>query len=259
MVVEFSYTNPPVGTPPAIFGHETSVQSGLIYNGAEDHSLAFTGAGAVNTPDLSLTNISDEITVALWAKGDGNALPVATFAFEGEDFEGNRQASSHLPWGNGVIFWDCGNEGNGWDRINRQATEAEYENVWAHWAFTKNANTGTMRIFRNGELWHQATGRDNRINIEKFSIGSNTENTTGYRGELDAIQVFNKELDSDAIKIWMHQQYDSSLPFAENLEAFYNFDEGTGNITNDISPNANVATVAGTPAWRTLRGKDLFK
>ena len=259
LVVEFSYTNPPVGTPPAIFAHQTGFQSGLVYNGNEDNALEFSGTGSVATPDLSLTEITDEITIAFWSRGNANALPTATFAFEGEDFAGNRNAGAHLPWGNGIIFWDCGNEGNGWDRISRQATEAEYENEWAHWAFTKNSNTGVMRIFRNGESWHEANGRTNSINIEKFSIGANIENVTSYQGQLDAFQIFNKELDADAIKIWMHQLYDDSLPFAENLQAFYDFDEGMGQAANDVSPNGSVANIIGAPAWRSVRGKDLFK
>ena len=63
------------------------------------------------------------------------------------------------PGENGQIYWDCGNDGGGYDRINKQATEAEYEGTWQHWAFTKNATTGDMRIYLNGELWHTGTGK----------------------------------------------------------------------------------------------------
>jgi len=259
VIMEFSYTTPPVGAAASIFGHQTANESGLIFMGGNDHAINFTGVGSVRTPDLSLTEITDEITIALWAKGNPITLPVNTFAFEGEDSNGIRHAGSHLPWGNGRIFWDCGNLGNGWDRIDKQATEAEYENVWAHWAFTKNANTGSMKIYRNGSLWHQGTGKTHPINIEKFTIGANIEKVTSYQGEMDAFQIFNKELDEDAIKAWMSRPYDPSLPFAANLQSYYSFDEGTGTTTTDISPNGNVANIESTPTWTRIRGRDLFK
>ena len=259
LIMEFSYTTPPVATAPSIYGHQTANQSGLVYLGGNDNALNFAGVGSVRTPDFSLSEISDEITIALWTKGNEAALPVNTYAFEGVDGDNNRQASTHLPWSNGQIYWDCGYGSGSYDRINKQATESEYEGAWTHWTFTKNAPTGSMKIFKNGTLWHQGTAKNKPMDIEKFFIGSSSRGITNYQGLIDGVQIFNKELDETAIKAWMYQPYDSSLPFAANLQSYYSFDEGSGRTTTDISPNANVANIESTPVWTKVRGRDLFK
>lgn len=255
IIVDFSFTTQPVANQLLIAGHIAGFRSGKEYASAEDHAITFKGAGSIRTPDLALTEISDEITIALWTKGNEEALPTGTFAFEGDNADGEREAGVHLPWGNGQIFWDCGNEGT-YDRISKQATESEYEGTWTHWTFTKNATAGSMKIFKNGELWHQAGGKTNLIDIQKFVIGANGDGGTSYHGQIDDLHIFNKELDGEEIKRWMFYSNGNSW---QSLQSSYKFDEGSGRITKDNTPNEYEANFEGFPEWSRIRGKDLFK
>ena len=255
IIVEFSYTSDVPDNQLIMAGHLAGFPSGKTYSGKEDYAIAFDGAGSIRTADFALSEISEEITIMLWAKGNEAVLPVGTFAFEGDNADGEREAGSHLPWGNGQVYWDCGNEG-GWDRINKQATEAEYEGEWAFWAFTKNATTGSMKIYRNGELWHQGTGRSKLIDIQKFVIGANGDGGTSYQGQMDEFLVFNKEIDEAEIKKWM---FYSSGNSSQNLQLDYSFNEGSGRMTTDQTADKHEGVFQGAPRWEKLRGKDLFK
>ena len=260
LIVELNFTSSLISNHPRFSSHYTSDYTSMDYFTGEEHAINFNGSGSIRTPEFSLSEISDEITIALWTKGNANVLPINTYAFEGSDAAGNREVGSHLPWSNGQIYWDAGHEGGSYDRINKQATENEYEGTWVHWAFTKNTNTGSMKIFKNGELWHQGIGKTKLIDIENFVIGASKTGITSYNGLIDNVQIFNKELNESAIKHWMRMPIPgNNRPFQENLQSFYSFDDGIGRIANDQSTNRYKAKFEGFPTWFKIRGKDLFK
>jgi hypothetical protein len=223
-----------------------------------DSYLQFEGVGNIELPTNKFSDISDEITISFWSNGLADALPRNNSIFEGSDNDGNRQVNVHLPWSNGQIYWDCGNDGTGYDRINKQATEAEYEGKWSHWAFTKNTNTGEMKIYLNGELWHSGTDKFHPIDIKQMKLGSNAVGGNNYFGGIDDFQVWDVELSQSDIKEWMHKKMNSSHPFYDNLKANYPFSEGAGNQTQDQSLGAQDVEIY-LPNWKTIAAKDLFK
>ena len=85
--------------------------------------------------------------VSFWSKGNEAVLPNNNSVFYAEDTANNRQLNVHLPWSNSRVFWDCGNDGTGYDRIDKATISVEYEGIWNHWAFTKNTTTGSMKIY----------------------------------------------------------------------------------------------------------------
>ena len=89
-----------------------------------------------------------------WVHGDAAKLPANTYFVEGFNALDERQVNVHLPWSNSRVYWDCGNDGTGYDRIDQAANAADFEGQWNHWAFVKNATTGSMKIYLNGTLWH---------------------------------------------------------------------------------------------------------
>lgn len=260
LLVEWSYTSStPILDAQTIAIDEPGFNCGLI-NTTNDAYLEFAGSGYVQAPAQALTDeISDQITIAFWAYGDEDVLPVNTYALEGKDLNDNRQINIHLPWSNGQMYWDCGNDGSGYDRINKTATASEIGGQWNHWAFTKNANTGSMKIYLNGELWHSGTGNTKPIDIHSLVIGASSNFNTNYHGGLDEMQFWNIELDQATILEWMRQPITAVHPNFANLVAYYPFNEGTGNATLDQSANATVANIVGFPSWRVLRGAELQK
>ncbi|MEP4077857.1 InlB B-repeat-containing protein [Haloferula sp.] len=158
------------------------------------NALSFNGSSAnVTIPSSAFSSLTNEVTLAFWAFGDTASLPADTVAFFGGTSSGGRILNVHLPWNNSRIYWDAS------DRIDKPASEAEFEGSWAHWAFTKDAVAGTMHVYRNGVLWHSGTERTNPIStVAQAYIGS--QNTSRYySGLLDDFRLYDVALSSAAI------------------------------------------------------------
>ncbi|MBT7652198.1 MAG: hypothetical protein HN563_02670, partial [Flavobacteriales bacterium] len=108
---------------------------------ADGGYVRFDGLDKISiNPDL-LTDLNNEVTLECLLKGDADYLPANTTIFEAVNFSGQREINVHMPWSNSRIYWDAGYDG-GYDRIDKAAVENDYEGVWVHWAFVKNAETG---------------------------------------------------------------------------------------------------------------------
>ncbi|MBK8491246.1 MAG: T9SS type A sorting domain-containing protein [Saprospirales bacterium] len=259
ILVEYSFTNPAGQSAFNLLEASDAGFTSTLINATSDNAIRFAGAGNVDVPGDAFGAVSQEITISLWTYGDPTVLPVNTSIFEGVDNSNNRQVNVHLPWSNSNIYWDCGNDGSGYDRINKAANPADFEGQWNHWAFTKNATTGEMNIYLNGQLWHSGTGKTKPINIQSFKLGSAANNTNNYYGAAHEVQIWNKALDQSTIQEWMNQPLTPSHPFYGNLMAYYPFDEGTGTTAYDASPNGYDGTINGFPSWQVIRGDQLYK
>lgn len=260
ILVEYNFTNPE--NPAASTQLEASGAgfAAALANSVPDNAIRFAGAGYVDVPPAAFDEVSSEVTISLWSNGTASSLPANTSVFEGWDPANRRQFNVHLPWGNGNIYWDCGNDGSGYDRIEKAANAADYEGKWNHWAFTKNAATGQMKIYLNGQLWHSGTGKTKLIgDLKHFYIGLSGALTNPYFGSVHDVQIWNKELDQAAIQAWMQQPVTPSHPHYANLMANYPFDEGEGATAFDAGPKGMDAEIKGFPAWQLLRGDKLYK
>ena len=200
---------------------------------AYDQYANFGEAGSVMV-DTPMPELSEQVTVSFWHFG-GDNLPLNTVAFEAVDSDQNRQMNVHLPWGNGTIFWDCGNDGSGWDRISKPATPAEYQGQWNHWAFTKNAATGEMKMFLNGELWHSATGRQKLIDVQALRVGSSFIPNRRISASLSDFSIWDKALDESEIKEWMNRAITPAHPSYDNLILNYALDDLDSGAAEDLS------------------------
>lgn len=218
---------------------------------------------AANTLELPLdkmNTISNEVSVAFWAYGNPSALPANTVVFNAIDDKNARQLNVHLPWSNSTIFWDCGGDAAGYDRIEKAAAATLFEGKWNHWTFTKNTVTKTMRIYLNGELWHSGTNKAKPINIKKFVLGKDVNGNNPYYGFLDDFAVWNKELTAAEIKKAMYQKIDASYPNYNNLVCFYDFNEQNSVLNAiDKANNPKNATFSSAPNKRTFEGREIFK
>lgn len=126
---------------------ESQKRRGLVLDGGDDR---------VQLPPESMP-VGNQITVTFWAKG-GNSLPNYNSLIYANGANNERVLNIHFPWINGTVYFDCGADGSGFDRIDKAAQPTDYKGQWVHWAFTKNATTGEMKVYRNGTLWHSGTG-----------------------------------------------------------------------------------------------------
>jgi hypothetical protein len=81
---------------------------------------------------------------------------------------------------------------------------------WNHWVFTKNATTGEMAIYVNGELWISGSGKiKSMAGITSASLGREVDGLY-YEGTIDDVRLYNASLDATAVS----DLYFSYLPGA---------------------------------------------
>ncbi|MEO8068543.1 MAG: LamG-like jellyroll fold domain-containing protein [Flavobacteriales bacterium] len=221
-------TSVPVGTVVYQTGVDGYVELSNDYVGLSADSLA--GLGTAVT-----------ITMRVW--GD-TILPLNTTALEARDAQGRRILNVHLPWSDGRVYWDAGNDGGGYDRIDKATLPSNVEGQWNDWAFVKNTTTGSMKIYLNGVLWHSGAGKTKPLGgISKVKFGSDADGGTPYPGRMDEVNIFNAEVDAATIAAWAGRRVDANHPAYNSLMQQFSFDE------NYIVPSAASGVNADDKAW----------
>jgi hypothetical protein len=259
LVIEICYDNSSTGTSTSVYAENTGFQSGLA-SSDHDKSLFFQGTDYVAVPQQTFAAVDSSITISFWQYGNPALQPQNQCSFEGVDSAGNRVINAHVPWSDGSVYWDAGNTGTSYDRINKAANASDYMGNWRHWIFTKNAATGKMNIYLNGHLWQTGTGMTKLMkNIRQFKIGSAANGTWNYDGNIDEFTVWNKELDTTTIQQWMFKDIDNTHPYYSNLQTYYKFNDNSFTTASDSSGNNHAGTVFGPPVFTSVPGRDLFR
>ena len=116
---------------------------------------------------------------------------------------------------NETVIWDAGG-----DRLSHLATPKEYEGSWRHWVFTKNANTGEMGIYLDGELWASTTGQNSNLGeITNVALGNSVIGDNGYIGAIDEVRVYSQALSSEEVTT-LHNSYNEKTGYNVWLESF---------------------------------------
>ncbi|MEO8733037.1 MAG: LamG domain-containing protein, partial [Flavobacteriales bacterium] len=255
ILVDISMEERTGGTAPVLNASETS--HNVLHAQREGHLLFNDGRVGID-PSLFST-LNDQITIAFRAFG-GPSLPVNNSVLEAFDAQGNRLLNIHLPWGDGTVYWDAGN--NGYDRISKAATSAQYQGQWNYWAFTKNINTGSMKIYLNGTLWQSGTGEVKPMSgIASFNLGANGTEQNPYPGEIDDFNVFDTELSQATIQAWANKRVDATHPNYADLLVGLPFDDADTSFTaQNLASNEVPAHLLGhiqhimTPAIAITKG-----
>ncbi len=209
-----------------------------------ENSIKFDGASNRLEIAGNFSSITDQITVSFWSRGEtGLANNFAFFATDSA--KTTRWAAAHLPHG-GTIYWDAGNADT--QRISKGAEASNYSGRWNHWAFTKNATTGEMKIFLNGSEWHSGTDKTLAFdgNIAYLYIACDATGGMKYNGKIARFRVWNVAQDGDTIAAEM---YRATPATTEGLVACYNFnDKVDDGSLDDDSGNSLTATVIGSPS-----------
>ncbi|WP_287521350.1 LamG-like jellyroll fold domain-containing protein [Okeania sp. SIO2C2] len=200
----------------------------------------------VELPAASIPS-GNEITISFWAYG-GESLPKSSFiiyaqSHNGEPTDQNRVLGVHLPYQDGYIYFDCGNDGSMYDRISEQAQESEYKGTWSHWAFTKNATTGDMKIYLNGELWHSDGGKTKSLPASvKVQLG--TGSNLYYDGQIDELRIWNRARTQTEIQADMNRRLGGN---ESGLVGYWHFDQREGNQVKNLTGNGYNGTIHGDP------------
>jgi hypothetical protein len=235
-----------------------SVGGAWTTNG-HDGEVDFTAPDRVEVDVTDLQGLSSEITIECWVYGDPNSQPENGTLFEGINAAGQRVVNVHLPWSNGRVYWDCGQDG-GYDRIDQQAQPEDYEGRWNHWAFVKNADTGIMEMYLNGALFHSGVNKDNPIEgIVKMNLGASGNGNNRYNGRVDDFRVWSQALDGATIASWMNRQPTAWHPNYDALLVDYRFDGANGTEEVNHNPGGSPGYHHGTTLRRPTPGRERAK
>ncbi len=258
ILVQWCFDNPAGGTATLVTDTSVNYAANLEFSGRE-YALSFHDEDHVDVPDSVFSTIDSAITIEFWQYGDPNLQPQSDAIFEGLDSAGNRVVNAHLPWGNSRVYWDAGNSGSTYDRIDQAANPADFMGQWNHWAFTKDVASGLMKIYLNGQLWHSGTGKSlSMAGIKKFTIGSGANLNMFYDGMIDEFRIWDKVLSQNEIQTWMNKKLDNNHPEWASLRAYYPFNDGISNCAADFSDNAFLANLYGAPEWVHIQSCDQF-
>jgi hypothetical protein len=223
IIVEFVYEASVVAANDIQFSTESTVGNMAVGYPNRNGVLSLDGTNEAML-ELSEYDFGGEMTVSFWSKGAGNN-GINTHFMEGIDTLNNRIFNIHFPWSNNNLYFDAG-AGSGYDRINKVMTAAEIDNEWHHWAFIKNQATGSMKVMKDGVLWHSGTGFSRPIGeIHRFILGASKALNTNWKGKVDEFQVFNAALSEATVAAWFDKRADAAHPNWSNLVSYYTFDD----------------------------------
>ena len=176
--------------------------NGPTYNSNYGGYFDFDGTNdSATLPTLAIAG--NELTFSVWNYGIVSKNSSIIFLGDTSETAGGRILQVHLPYSFNIVYFDKGTTpGSGlsgpntqYDRLSKVGSVADWSG-WHHWAFTANAVSGSMKIYRDGEVFVSATGKTKTFsnvngNIRNIGLG----NGGGYhQGYISNLQIYKKEL-----------------------------------------------------------------
>jgi hypothetical protein len=177
-----------------LIGSPTFTSSG---GGAIVFNPSGTGQSA-NVPVAAVPSGGSQVSVCCWINLGNPGTPPAASVFNCNDSAGNRIINIHLPWNDSIVYWDAGNSGGTYDRINTSTLTLAQKTGWHHWAFTKNASTGVMVIYLDGVSIASGTGKTLTLGTASTATVpcaiANFQGATNWNGSVSSFQIYNVAL-----------------------------------------------------------------
>ena len=168
-----------------------SLINGPAFSSVNGGYISFDGTNDYCTLPTNIIQSGNELSFCVWNYGISVSRSIIWF----ENASAVRVLNVHLPWADGTIYFDAGGApGDSYDRISKSAG-TEYQG-WNYWVFTKNATTGTMKIYRNGVEWHSGTGLTRTIGTPSGLgyIGFLPAGSLYHNGYIANMSIYNREL-----------------------------------------------------------------
>ncbi len=217
-------------------GRDAAIANADHVTGILNNALRFTGVGSVSIPISVLSTVDRQISIAFWLYGAA-AQPQGEVIFEALTANGDAVLRGRLPFSDAVAYFEAGVS----DVVSRPMTLTQAKSRWQYWAFTKNADTGHMRIYFNGALWAEATGNTQIMGqATAFTVGSKCDGSLGYEGNIDELRVYDSELQlADITGLYSIGGHRGDC----GLMGWWRFDELSGTSAKDWSDLQNHGTL----------------
>ena len=152
-------------------------------------ALSFDGVNDYVDLPLSVHPKSEnrQLTISFWSYGGPNlSASKNTTLFESGSALG-RSLNLHFPY-NSKLHWEGGSD-NSYDNINKDFSA--YKGRWDYWVLQKDVDSGSMYVYRNGQLWHDGYNRTRPFGetVESFRLGANRNAGWHWNGWLDELRM----------------------------------------------------------------------
>ncbi|MCL5097942.1 MAG: PA14 domain-containing protein, partial [Candidatus Omnitrophica bacterium] len=223
-----------------VFGQNQSFATPSPNRGAALDFDGFNGYARVAATALRTNLPTTEVTVEFWERL--HTLKIcATFSLEPD--QGGNRLLAHVPWGDGIVYWDFGNAG-GSGRLT-YVPPTSLVGTWHHWAFVSSVSGSYMRIYHNGEPVSWKNGASARSAGNYNLILGQTQGGYFFDGELDEFRLWKVARTEAQIR----QNWNARLTGDEpNLVAYYRMDEGAGGVLTDSASQALHGLLVNEPA-----------
>ncbi len=221
--------------------------SGSLFSQTAGNALDFDGTGYVSASlpvifnDLSNNNLTFEA----WVKPEGSGTQRIFFAqLDASHFVSVLLNPSNTPY----FFLSNGSTYSATISSSLPASQ------WSHLACTWEASTQNILIYVDGVLQPVASGGSSSTGIDNaMTIGSRTDGTQQFTGELDELRIWSDVRTNCQIFDNMHFAMSSPAP---GVIAYYQFDQGTagGNNTSETTLADLTGNYTGTLNNFTLNG-----
>jgi hypothetical protein len=103
---------------------------------------------------------------------------------------------------------------------------------WRHLAVTwDGAPSGTLKLFADGEeIGSGYFPSTIPVSPATLKIGARGDGSSNFQGTIDDVRVWSTALDGSTIRAWRRKPVDPTHPNYANLEEYWRFDEGTGQV-----------------------------
>lgn len=175
---------------------------------------AFIAASADGRGEAKLGNLlkkTQQVTIMMWVNFLPNAASASILHWR-DPASTDRDFNIHMPLsgGGGSVFWDCiYTSSSPQDRLNGGLPAMNYPYNWNLFCFTKDCNSGVMKVYLNGERVLQGTGKLGKLGSVPFDsnpmssadngglkigYGGSGSGTNSYIGTIDEIAIFSADL-----------------------------------------------------------------
>lgn len=206
--------------------HGTTVAGGLEYLAGKLGLCGnVTGDDKINLPTTMLP-VGNEISISVWLK---TPTMLSSSLLCAMNSAGTYILNIHPRFNPEIIYFDAGSSGgtSDYDRLSFPYVPAKMDG-WHHWVFWKDAKKGLMRVYIDGTLYIEATGKTQSFIVpSNFGLFYNPSATDVYKhiGQVEDLRIYDHALSTKEIK---------ELAKAKILHlAFDNYEEPTTNLIPD--------------------------
>lgn len=110
-------------------------------------------------------------------------------------------------------------------------------NTWQHIAVVYS--TSNIKFYKNGVEYSYGSAGTCGHSDNPLWIGDNPDFDEDFPGIIDEVRIWETALDQSTIQTWMNKSINNTHPDWSNLLAYWEFNEGSGQVVTDSSPHTN--------------------